>query len=249
MARLLPMSRFLLLGKDGLHYSEGLAIPGYKEGGVDPSAAIRKKDTKILWTDPEKRPWRSLTSLLSFLGLQNQDGFDCLQLQNGIRRIIKHNSTFGIWAGGLQVKNTTGEQKVSGSSDYVESQVMLNSAMLTEEWFGNLSLEMTDMDSLSSNLYGSVVGFFNDQKAARDGKKIAGQATNVYWQQCEHYFQRIVNACDSETQEELYELRKKIIGIVLSTYDQFCPHNTARQLELWAKNRPQTGWYSAKRKV
>ena len=69
IGRLLPLSRFILLSVDGLHYSEGIAHLGYKEGMVDPSISVNfsGKDPKAIWVDAEKRPWRMLTALLSFI--------------------------------------------------------------------------------------------------------------------------------------------------------------------------------------
>ena len=38
--RLIPLCRFCLLTDSGLHYSEGIAHPGYKDGTIDPSMAV-----------------------------------------------------------------------------------------------------------------------------------------------------------------------------------------------------------------
>ncbi|HHM04188.1 MAG TPA: type I-E CRISPR-associated protein Cse1/CasA, partial [Gammaproteobacteria bacterium] len=69
MGRLVPLSHFCLLRDDGLHYSEGITHGAYKEGGIDPSVAINlsTKTPKVLWVDTEKRPWRQLTAILSFM--------------------------------------------------------------------------------------------------------------------------------------------------------------------------------------
>src|SRR5690606_27851960 len=82
LGRLVPLCRFCLFTDDGLHYSEGLAHAGYKEGMADPSAAINYsgKEPKALWVDPEKRPWRELTSLLGFLEQGTSQGFQCWQI-------------------------------------------------------------------------------------------------------------------------------------------------------------------------
>lgn len=68
MGRLVPLARFCLLEENGLHYTEGIVHPNYLEGVLDPSTAGDFSGTKpkMLWADPEKRPWRSLTSLLAF---------------------------------------------------------------------------------------------------------------------------------------------------------------------------------------
>src|SRR5690606_11842483 len=123
--RLIPLSRFCLLAENGLHYSEGIVHLGYKEGVIDPSISVdfSAKDPKAIWTDPEKRPWRLLTALLSFFSQTDNKGFDCYQLRLNMRRAIQRIPVIGIWSGGLRVSNNAGEQYVSGSDDFVESMI------------------------------------------------------------------------------------------------------------------------------
>ncbi len=112
MGRLLPLCRFCWLNKDGLHYSEGIAHPGYKDGVVDPSMAINNvgKEPKALWVDPGKRPWRELTALLGFFEQGESQGFQSWQLRSGLERARDVTETFAIWSGGLRVSNNAGEQ-------------------------------------------------------------------------------------------------------------------------------------------
>lgn len=93
LGRLLPLSRFCLMAEDGVHYSEGLAHLGYKEGVVDISISVdfSAKDPKAIWVDPGKRPWRLLTALLSFFSQSNNSkGFDCYQLRLTLPRALSH---------------------------------------------------------------------------------------------------------------------------------------------------------------
>ena len=87
MGRLVPMARFCLLTDKGLKFTEGINHPDYSVGMVDPSCAIDASKAKpsVLWADPEKRPWRQLPALLSFLGTQRSSGFYCLGLKKGHR--------------------------------------------------------------------------------------------------------------------------------------------------------------------
>lgn len=238
MGRLLPLSRFMLLAEDGLHYSEGLAHPGYMDGVVDPSVAVdfSAKKPRVLWVDPEKRPWRSLTSLLSFMGDRK---FDCYQLRFNLTRLHHEPKTVGIWSGGLRVSNNAGEQYLSGSDDYVDSVVFLNIADLGDIWYSNLQNEMNQLDLLSKTVYGRVMGYFKAQQM--DGKDIPAQASNIFWQLCEPIFQDLVSACDDES--SLHALRPDFARIVHQVYDLFCPKDTARQIDAWAKNKPDTRKY------
>ncbi|MDO3386828.1 type I-E CRISPR-associated protein Cse1/CasA [Gilvimarinus sp. SDUM040013] len=245
MGRLLPLCRFCLLVDDGLHYSEGIAHPGYKDGVVDPSMAINNsgKEPKGLWVDPEKRPWRELTALLGFLDQSDTLGFQSWQIRNGLDRARDAVDTFAIWSGGLRVSSNAGEQYASGSDDFVESQIWLHSEILGESWFSQLKQEIDALDGLAKNLYGRVLGFFKEQTV--DGSKIAPQATQLFWQLCERNFQDLVNQCDQteDAAGHRKKLRQRFANYVNQAYDKFCPRETARQMDAWAKCRPNTSKY------
>lgn len=245
MGRLVPLSRFCLLAEHGLHYSEGLAHPGYKEGVTDPSVAIdySGKEPKALWVNPDKRPWRDLTALLSIFQQQKAQGFQCVQLNVGLTRASQVGPAFAVWSGGLRVSSNAGEQYASGSDDYVESQVWLQSSMLDEFWFAQLHTEMTALDDLAKILYGCVMAWFKVQ--LMDGSKFAAQATHVFWQLCERDFQTLVDQCDqSEAQsKQRHKLRMRFAGYVHQAYDHVCPQDTARQLDAWANCRPNLSKY------
>jgi len=245
MGRLLPVSRFCLLTEDGLHYSEGIAHPGYKEGVVDPSMAINYsgKEPKALWVNPEKRPWRELTALLGFFDQSDAQGFQSWQLRHSLDRARDVTDEFAIWSGGLRVSSNAGEQYASGSDDFVESQVWLDSDMLEASWFGQLKMEMDALDGLAKNLYGRVQGFFKEQTV--DGSKAAAQATHLFWQLCERDFQELVYHCEQteESAKRRQKLRQRFAGYVQQAYDKFCPRETARQLDAWARCRPNNSKY------
>ncbi|APR04650.1 type I-E CRISPR-associated protein Cse1/CasA [Thauera chlorobenzoica] len=245
MGRLVPLCRFCLLAEDGLHYSEGLAHSGYKEGVCDPTVAVDHsgKEPKALWVDPDKRPWRELTSLLGFIEQGGSQGFQSLELHAGLDRARDATEAFAIWSGGLRVSSNAGEQYASGSDDFVESQVWLHSAMLGKLWFVQLKAEMDALGGLAKGLYGRVLAFFKEQKV--DGSKLAAQASTLFWQLCERHFQQLVDACEPDEQgvEQRRQLRLTFAGYVQQAYDHFCPKETARQLDAWAKCRPNNSKY------
>ena len=153
MGRLVPLCRFALLSQEGIHYSEGISHPTHNDGGFDLSIAVDfSKKPKAMWVDPEKRPWRQLASLLSFFDAEGNRPFDCAQLRLGVLRARKSIPGFRIWSGGLRVSSNAGEQYVSGSNDFVESEIYLSSDWLGEIWFTNLKSEMDQLESMSKNL-------------------------------------------------------------------------------------------------
>lgn len=244
MGRLIPVSRFVLLAEDGIHYSEGIAHQGYADGIVDASVAVNFSTSKpkVLWADPEKRPWRQLPALLSFFGSEKKGMFDCLQLRLGIPRAKKILAEFGLWSGGLRVSGNAGEQYVSGTDDFVESEIQLSTALLGDIWFANLKHEMDDLDGLSKIVYGATIGFFKVQKS--EGKNQAAQASNLFWQLCERKFQELVDACGG-SKEDVKKLRVVFAGFVNKAYNTYCAKDTARQLDAWAANCPNLVKYLA----
>jgi CRISPR system Cascade subunit CasA len=236
MGRLVPLSRFCLLAENGLHYSEGIAHLGYKEGIVDPSISVdfSAQAPKAIWADPEKRPWRLLTALLSFFSQTGNKGFDCYQLRLSMGRAIRQMPVIGIWSGGLRVSSNAGEQYVSGSDDFVESVIQLNTGILGELWFANLQLEMDELDKLSKTVYGATLNYFKNQNMEAKGQ--AAQASNLFWQLCERRFQDLVSSCNDA--ERVRAMRPAFAQFVYKAYDSYCPNDTARQLDAWAKNRP-----------
>ncbi len=245
MGRLVPLCRFCLLTDQGLHYSEGLAHAGYKEGVADPSVAIdySGKDPKALWANPEKRPWRELTSLLSFFAQQKSSGFQSWQLRIGLDRLPHLEDVFALWSGGLRVSSNAGEQYVSGNDDFVESQVWLSRDMLGTFWFSQLTAEMDGLDEIAKTLYGRVVGYFKEQ--LMDGSKLAALSSNLFWQLCERDFQSVVDCCDQDDASvaQRYRLRQGFASYAQQAYDHFCPKETSRQLDAWAKYRPNHRTY------
>jgi CRISPR system Cascade subunit CasA len=242
MGRLVPISRFCLLEKDKIHYSEGIAYPGHKEGGRDPNVAVDSsgKEPKALWTDPEKRPWRSLPALLDFAAQKNGKGFDCYQLRLNLDRSRSCVEFIGIWSGGLRVKSTSGEQYISLSGDFVESLITIESKIMGEDWFIHLNFEMEELVNLSKTLYGSVLNYFKNLRMK--GDKHARRSSNLFWQLCERRSQDLIRLCGDP--EQTKKLRHEFAEFVCKAYDASCPKETARQIDSWARNRPKTHWYT-----
>ncbi len=245
IGRLVPMCRFCLLTETGLHYSEGILHPNYKEGIVDPTVAVNYagKDPKALWVDPEKRPWRELPALLSFIEKSDGEGFKCWQINCSLDRARDVTDIFAIWSGGLRVSSNAGEQYVSGSDDFVESLVWLESKELGALWLAQLKQEMDALSTLSKMVYRAVIAFYKAQMV--DGAELAAQSSNLFWILTERNFQKLVNSCgsDEESASMRKMLRQRFVGYVHYVYDRFCPKETGRQLDAWAQCRPITFKY------
>lgn len=244
--RLVPLSRFILLRDDYIHYSEGVAHPSHKDGGFDLSITVDfgSSSPKALWVDPEKRPWRQLPALLSFLTVGSKKTFECLQLRMCMLRTRTHTKMFGIWSGGLKVSCNAGEQFVSGMDDFVESEVAFSSDYIGDEWFSLLKNELKTLDEFSSILLSSVNKYY--KRLTTDGSNIAKNATSLYWQLCERNFQDLIDSCNDLTGVTSKARRKVFADYVNKVYNTYCPADTARQLDAWAANRPNLKKYFIK---
>ncbi len=251
MGRLVSLCRFCLLKEDGLHYSEGVFHGDYNDGMFDPTVAIDISKKRVILTNPENRPWRQLTALLSFISQQNSRAFQCWQIDIGLEHAIYASPVFSIWSGGIRVhKHGTGEQYTSGSDDFVESQVWLNSEILGGNWFSNLQSAMTDLDKLAKQLELCVKNYFSElsgkpKKLPLIAHDLAGQATHHYWQLCERDFQDLLDHCGpgEENRAARYRQRQRFASYVQQAYDRYCPQDTARQLDAWAQCHPKLGKY------
>lgn len=248
MGRLVPLARFCLLEEDGLRYVEGIQHPDYQQGYADPSASMREtgKKTQMLWCDPTKRPWRSLSALLSFMAETNHsDALFCPLLHQGVPRLsIGGVERFGIWSGGVRVSSNAGEQYLTGADDVVESETLLDTQHLHHDnWFSNVQGFMTDLEAMSKVVYASVVSFF---KAMKNGsaEDHAREATHLYWQLAEHQFQALLDAC-AGTELERKAVTLRMVTAAHSAFDMTCPQGTSRQIQAWAHYRPRLGKFLA----
>ncbi len=242
MGRLVPMSRFLLLDGDSVHSVEGIQHPDYLHGGmVDPSVTGDRssKKPKMIWADPNKRPWRNLPALLSFLSHDETSHLRCLQLYWCIPRIrLTSLQTVTVWSGGIRLSSNAGEQYLTGKDNLVESEISFPRDIFKgegEDWYLAFSKSMEDIEKLGKIVYSSVSSYYKDEKSTTyEGH--AEQASLLFWQMAENQLKNIINFCtDKEEKDSVFRILR---GYVLDCYAQFCPHETARQLQHWAKNRP-----------
>lgn len=236
MGRLVPLCRFCLLSDAGMHYTEGIAHDGYQAGRFDPtqSVARQKNDFKTLWADPDKKPWRSLTSILSFLGIQDASRFVCSQVETGMSRARDFFESVELWSGGVRVTSNAGEQYLTGSDDFVESQFEFSPQDVGEQFFVNFSASVDQLDHLAKQLYSSVLGYF--ETMGTEGKTMAERATSKFWEIAGLHAQELIDSCFPGENPE--SVRNFFRATMRNTYNESCPHFTPRQLQAWAENQP-----------
>lgn len=248
MSRLVAVSKFVLLKESGIYYLDGINYPSHKEGWREPSVTYNEKgkEVKVIWLNPDKKPWRELVALLSFLDSTNQGDFYCQQIANLYYRAISNLNEIGVWSGGLKVRANSGDQSVKQDDDFVESCVILPAGE-SGNWFGKLKNEMKELDELWGGVKFKVRLYLIELKKQEEKKpdnEIIGMAVSDFWQMCEREFQNLIEACDSDNHKEICKsMRKKFASFAQKTYDTYCPKDTARQLDAWAKNKPNFSKY------
>lgn len=271
MGRLLPLNRFCLLSEKGMHYCEGILYDSFENGGFEPTQSITRKGTKFqtLWADPEKKPWRCLSSLLSFLGTSNTGRWNCPQLEWGLKRCSRLDEPATIWSGGQRFSNKI-VQFMSGADDAVQSTFVLMSKDIKPDWFDLFSLEMNEIEHLSNILFQSVKEYFIDiadnnksdtKQASGKGKgkdhgtdsvdehfkksneranSFAKKATADFWRNAEAYAQELISAC---SEYKTGNVRRKFANLLRRTYSAACPIAKPRQVLAWVRHQPNCGRY------
>lgn len=74
-----------------------------------------------------------------------------------------------------------------------------------------------------------------DSKIA--GKDFTKNAENDYWQLCESKFQSFLNCLDDKSESIDKNSKSVFYSFAKQLYDEYCPKDTARQMESWANNR------------
>jgi len=237
--RLVPLNRFCYLTEDRLFCTEGIVHPFLEDGHLDISAAAdrSKSNWKALWTDAKKRPWRELASLLSYVYASEPSGYECHLLTMCLPRARNAVPQFQIWSGGLGVQKKMDGQNVSGKGDFVDSSIQLDTTIIQGGvWFKTLQNEIQNLEKLSGIIYKCTAGYYT--LLTVDGSNHAAAAANLFWQKCEPHAQELIDACASESEVRLHTIKKAIVHYAHQCYNRYCPHDTARQLDAWAANRP-----------
>ena len=244
LGHLVPLSRFCLIQGQSIYLTEGIHFPDRKEGFIDLTASvILGKKNRVLWTDPNKRPWRELASILS--ANRSQPNLYNMQLSiffNHLKncRALNREKNLTLWSGGLCVSSNAGEQYISGTDDYVESSIELTYQEFTEElWYLAFCQEMSELEHVALTLRKSVDTYNNQMKLANTNTPL--MAVNDFWIMAESLCQKIVNACameGDEGQKAICTLQKISRSLAVGIYSKFCPYSTAHQMQAWASCYP-----------
>lgn len=242
LSRLVSLGRFTLMEKDGLYLTEGLLYQDHKDGVGDPAITMdkSKKDIKVIWADPEKKPWRSFPSILSFITLTDKNTI-CYQLYLCRKRFISYKGLSGIWSCGQKVSSNSGEFRVSGRDEGVDSVVFFDSAdILSDSWYDMYSREISSLEKLAYALQKSIEGYLDDLNKSKESAK---QSMRGFWECIEPFSDDIAKYCADSDQIRRKNLRRLFSQIAVQCYDGACSCETANQFCAWSEHRLSTYKY------
>ena len=240
-AWLVAVSRFVLLTGNGIKYTEGLQYPKLKDGYYEPFITIRRKDRAALYSDPAKKPWRSLVALLQST-YDSASEYSCDILRLFIPRTREAVPYFSIWSGGLRLRATSGDQSVKQDDDYVESEVEFASELFDSTAFSRLSDTMSRIDGYASGLRTSIGKYCDDMNSS--GIDIPSKGLTVFWLAVEPLSYKIIDTCMKGNSEDTDVILQSVRKIAIDVYNEICPHETARQILAWMKDKPFRGGYT-----
>lgn len=238
--RIFPLDKFLLFKDNGVIKTDGISYLDSRENIPEPAITVFQdgKDYKTIWAKTDKRPWRQLTALLSFLGDRSKYPYTislALQKLRGCPR-----KTITVWFGGAEVSSNSGEQYFSGKNDYIESVFSFPAEHMGSQEFSRFEDIMLKTEKTAKSLYVSVAEY-HKQMNNDLGADHASRATTLFWEQMEKRAQIIIDIAFSENfseemeEAEIAEWRKLVYRI----YDEICPHSTARQMSAYVQANPR----------
>lgn len=236
-AWLVSISRFVLLDDGGIRYTEGLQYPKIKDGYYEPFITIRKEDNVALFADPSKKPWRSFVAMLQAV-YDDSSEYSCDILRLFMRRTKENMDVFSVWSGGLRLRANSGDQSVKQDDDYVESEVTLASEFMDSDGYGRLAEAMKKVEGYSAGLQKAIKAYCS---LIDDSTDISAKGRKMYWLAAEPLSNGLINACLSDNNTEIELILSSMRKIVIDVYDSLCPHESARQILVWMKNKPMRG--------
>ncbi|MCL1603281.1 type I-E CRISPR-associated protein Cse1/CasA [Succinatimonas hippei] len=252
LGRLVPLVRFCYIDGDEITCTDGIKHLTEKDGVVPLSMTYMedpKKGIKVKNADPQRKPWRDLTALLSYLDSTSNSGWRCKLLAYCFDRATFSKETVGIWSGGLKVKTNSGEQKVSGGDDFVESYTEFDvSTLRRHSFYSDLVLVLDKLEKKEFYLRRSIVAFYSNRGSKDDNKPKLLPEKNVpqvkaakedYWRQCDLLSEQCIKAVESGLESEaMKQFLLKTNQIALKVYDSYCHASSSADFINWVKYRP-----------
>jgi len=139
----------------------------------------------------------------------------------------------------MRVSSNAGEQYLSGTDDYVESEFRISVSDSMDTRFYAFRSMIEVLDDYAKRLYVAVSGYYRELQSVQG--EIASGAVRKFWELLEQRSQGIIDLAFGEeaaSDESIVAEQKHWQRIVFQIYNESCPNITARQLTAWVKCTP-----------
>ena len=249
---LVGVSRFVLWEGEGLYYVDGLQYPGsVNDGYSEPFITMNRKTKKAIYVDVQKKPWRSLASILEVVYNENLITWLCPVIGIFGGRALKVVDSFAVWAGGLSFDFNAGEQFVKNNNDFIESEFNLTKDIVdSEKYYPLLCSTMLRIDDLAYCLKEALNRYFNpperkDQDSSKSDKQKKNrydgkinEAVSRFWLCADSMSNDLFYSCAAESEEMVEKGLCRLSRMMCCIYDDTCPHELAIDFIKWVKFRP-----------
>jgi CRISPR system Cascade subunit CasA len=234
MGTLIPLSRFFLLNEKGVSCINGIAHLSASNGRIDPSVPVDVKNQKAMIVRTNRKPWRSVTSILSFLDVSDKTGWVTLNLKANFTRSLKRYKNINLWSGGISCSSVTKKAFFALKDDYLYSEIEIDDDYLESNSFLRLKSEMSRIEK-SQKILSDAIKYYNFNLGNNDSKKIVNKAIESYWEMMNKFSTNIIKmASDDNERATMTAIRKSIVNNI---FNQFCPTVTPRQIESYVKSK------------
>ncbi len=242
LGRLLPLSRFIrfLQGSEEVWLGPGVVMYNKDNLIIDPFwiiAKSKKGEEYPKKVDPEKGITRDLPAMLEYSRSTELSSLRSFILDTNLQYIRNKidSDYFGFYVGGIKSSMKSGGEYISGSDDWIDSKIIFPKSTLQEDsgWLDLFKGEIKWIEDKSNLLENRVKKYWRDNNV-ENANDIAKKASSEFWKTIAVRLQDIVYALQNS--EKIASIRQDINRIAVSIYNEFCPKEAPRQLELWVKN-------------
>lgn len=241
LGRLTPISRFVRLEEDGRNMilANGVKYSQLVENAVREPMATVYADEKNVWkyvrTNPERKPWRQLASMLTWDAKECAGGPLALRNIAALAANANEDERFGIWMGGLATDKSKIIDVASWSVDIPLTYLADADEMDALQTY---EVGVKKSEIAEKRLVGAVKRYCDSlssemQKEWDKKTSLLVQAKNRFWTALERRVDELLK--EASQSKELTQWTETLTFEMLDAYEKTCARRTARQIQAFAE--------------
>lgn len=233
LGRLVPLSRFILLGgSEDTRCIIGPTHKSFKISGMpafrEPSTTVistKKGDHKYLRVLSNKHIWRELGSVLHLSKAMEAGGAPCL---NNIQQLSDYfEKNIDIWVGGVEVGKNPAKLH-----DMVEWNLPIPIGLFGDTPLSIYQKGVDKAEKMEKILKSAITSYCANLSAKEIKAALFQKATLIYWNTLDSCYKLLLDIANKNN--KLDEWLKLLFNTMLRTYEDSCPHQTPRQIQAFA---------------